>query len=364
MDKPRLIAIHLPQFHPFKENDEWWGKGFTEWTNVAKARPRFPGHYQPHIPADLGFYDLRLPEIREQQAQMAREAGIYGFCYYHYWFNGHQLMERPLNEILESGKPDFPFMLCWANENWTRAWDGGEKQILIKQDYSEEDDREHIRYLIKHYFKDERYIKVDGKPVYCIYRQDLFPDMRNTIRIWREEAAKEGMQLYLITFESFRNRGDEGIDMGFDAATEFQPHSLRTNGYMKWYRNFIFRGFNKICRMILNRNIFPEVLSYSNYVRYVTGLKMPDYKRYPCITPGWDNSSRRKNNNYLAFIGSAPKQYGKWLKYLINTFRPFSNQENFIFINAWNEWAEGNHLEPDLKWGRAYLEVTRDTFKD
>ena len=147
--KHRVIAIYLPQYHPFKENDEWWGKGFTEWTNVTKSRPRFPGHYQPHLPSDLGFYDLRVPEVREQQAQMAKEFGLYGFCYYHYWFNGKLLMERPLQEILESGKPNFPFMICWANENWTRAWDGGEKQILIKQEYTEEDARNHIKWLIR-----------------------------------------------------------------------------------------------------------------------------------------------------------------------------------------------------------------------
>ena len=174
----RIIAFYLPQYHPFPENDEWWGKGFTEWRNVVKARPLYRGHYQPHLPADLGFYDLRVPEVRQQQADMARMYGINGFCYYHYWFNGHQLMERPLEEMLSSGNPDFPFMLCWANENWTRAWDGGSRHILIAQNYSEEDDRAHIRYLLDNVFSDSRYIRVDGKPVFLIYRSMLFPNMK------------------------------------------------------------------------------------------------------------------------------------------------------------------------------------------
>ncbi|MDE6859045.1 MAG: glycoside hydrolase family 99-like domain-containing protein [Duncaniella sp.] len=360
--KFRTIAIHLPQFHPFKENDEWWGKGFTEWTNVAKARPRFIGHYQPHIPADLGFYDLRLPETREQQAQMAKDAGIYGFCYYHYWFNGHQLMERPLEEILKSGKPDYPFMLCWANENWTRAWDGGEKQILIKQDYSEEDDRNHIRFLIKNYFKDSRYICVDGKPVFCVYRYDLFPDIRKTISIWREEAALEGLELYLCMFESFKNTGMDGLQLGFDAAIEFQPHAMNQNGYNQRFVHIIRRGINRIFRPILHGNLIPNMYSYKSYVNYVCKLLMPKYKRFPCITPGWDNTSRKKNN-YMLFVKSTPEKYRTWLKHILDTFKPYSKDENFIFINAWNEWAEGNHLEPDKKWGDSYLKETRSLLK-
>ena len=173
-----MIAFYLPQYHPFPENDRWWGAGFTEWRNVVKARPLFRGHYQPHLPADLGFYDLRVPEVRQQQAALAERYGLSGFCYYHYWFNGHRLMQRPVEEMLASGKPDFPFMLCWANENWTRAWDGGEQEVLIRQEYSEEDDRAHIRYLLDEVFRDPRYIRVDGKPLY-VY---LFPDMQRNDR--------------------------------------------------------------------------------------------------------------------------------------------------------------------------------------
>lgn len=351
----RLIAIHLPQFHPFKENDEWWGKGFTEWTNVAKSRPRYHGHYQPHIPADLGFYDLRLEETRIAQSELAKQYGIYGFCYYHYWFNGHQLMERPLNEILASGKPDFPFMICWANENWTRAWDGGEKQILIKQDYSDEDDRAHIRFLCENYFKDPRYIRVNGKPVFCIYRSTLFPDMKKSIETMRDEARKFGEELYICRFESFHTEGEQYLKPGFDAAVEFQPHiAFPRRGFL----SFVKRAVDSVSWKLFKRVVFPVVVDYEQYFEEEMRNHV-DYKRFPCVTPNWDNSPRRKGNSYVGFKNSTPAKYEKWLKSTIDSFAPFSEEEDFIFINAWNEWAEGNHLEPDLKFGLKYLEATK-----
>lgn len=360
----RVIAIHLPQFHPFKENDEWWGKGFTEWTNVTKSRPRFPGHYQPHLPADLGFYDLRLPEAREAQAALAKEYGISGFCYYHYWFNGHQLMEKPLEGILKTGKPDFPFMLCWANENWTRAWDGGSKQILIEQNHCDEDDINHINFLIENYFKDPRYIKVDGKPVFCIYRQDLFPDMKKTIQIWRKEAKKAGMDLYICMFESFNNRGSKDLSKGFDASIEFQPIDVCYNGYFSKHKCFVRKGLNFFSRRLRNEPILPQLVSYKKYVDYVIALPDPSYKRYPCVSPSWDNASRRKGSECLTFYKSTPTLFGKWFRYVYNKFIPFSKDENFIFINAWNEWAEGNHLEPDRKWGHGYLKAVSEVIEE
>lgn len=358
MNDKRVIAIHLPQFHPFADNNKWWGTGFTEWNNVAKAKPRFPGHYQPHLPADLGFYDLRVADTREQQANMAKNAGIYGFCYYHYWFNGHQLMERPLEEILSSQKPDFPFMLCWANENWTRAWDGGESQILIKQEYSEEDDRNHIRFLINKYFKDPRYIRVNGKPFFAIYRTTRFPDIEKTISIWREEAKKENMELYICRFESFREIGNSYMKKGIDAAIEFQPHNaiIELSKTRFKLRNLI----NRISSKIAKRNILPNVLSYKKYVNSQLARPLVNYKRYPCVTPRWDNSPR-KPYNYWAFLGATPELFGYWLKEVFHRFVPYSSEENFIFINAWNEWAEGNHLEPDKKYGNKYLLEIKNT---
>jgi len=355
MNKHRVIAIYLPQFHPFKENDEWWGKGFTEWTNVTKARPRFKGHYQPHLPADLGFYDLRVPEVREQQAQMAKEAGIYGFCYYHYWFNGKLLMERPLKEVLESGKPDFPFMICWANENWTRAWDGGEKQILIKQEYSDDDAKEHIKWLIP-YLKDPRYIRIDGKPVISIYRTTIIPNLDSMLKIWREEALKEGLELYITRFESFGEGGKELLKGYIDAAIEFQPHNLR--GFLK-NKNIASKTINKVVRMFGMENVCPIILDYSKYVDYICKLPPYQYKIYPCVTPMWDNAARRRHS-FFAFKNSTPYYFQKWLKHTFENFSPFSKDENLIFINAWNEWAEGNHLEPDQKWGKGYLEACKE----
>lgn len=355
MSKFRVIAIYLPQYHPFPENDQWWGKGFTEWSNVTKAKPLFPGHYQPHLPTDLGFYDLRVPEVREQQAQMAKEAGIYGFCYYHYWFNGKLLMERPLQEVLESGKPDFPFMICWANENWTRAWDGGEKQILIKQEYTIEDAKAHINWLIP-YFKDPRYICIDNKPVIAIYRTPIIPNLEEMLAIWREEASKEGLELYICRFESFCDLGEDLLIPGIDAAIEFQPSGGCRLKYLK--NNKIKHTLQKIIVKI-TKGRCPNFFNYSKYVDFYINYLFPNYKIYPSVCPSWDNSSRRKFGQII-FTGSTPKKYGEWLKSVIQRFKPYSKQENFIFINAWNEWAEGNHLEPDSKWKDAYLRETKE----
>lgn len=353
----RVIAIYLPQFHPFKENDEWWGKGFTEWTNVSKARPRFPGHYQPQLPADLGFYDLRVPEVREQQAEMAREAGIYGFCYYHYWFNGKLLMERPLREVLESGKPDFPFMICWANENWTRAWNGAEKQVLISQEYGPEDARNHIKWLMP-YLKDPRYIRIAGKPVVAIYRTTKIPDLQEMLKIWRDEAAKEGLELYICRFESFAEAGEQYLVDGLDAAIDFQPTSRYRVDFQKQATRFFFRAFD-IWNSILFRGIFPQIINYKKYVRFMETRRRPAYKCFPCVTPGWDNSARKKRGSFM-FVGNTPQLYGRWLRDTLNRFDPWSEEENLVFINAWNEWAEGNHLEPDQKWGKAFLLQTKE----
>lgn len=364
MKNIRPIAIYLPQYHPFKENNEWWGEGFTEWNNVVKGKPRFKGHYQPHLPADLGFYDLRLPEVREKQVAMAKEYGIYGFCYYHYWFNGKLLMERPLNEILESGKPDFPFCMCWANENWSRRWDGGDQHILIAQNYSEQDDIEHIRYLLP-IFRDERYIKVDGKPLFIVYKPDEFPNIQRTIQIWREEAKKEGIDLYLCAFERVIGMtAEEECAVGFDAAIEFQPLSKALKKYsLKYHRPNIFeRVINKIQKIYCQIQNKERIRKKDNHVDYEIFIDMDlqmthDCKCYPGVSPSWDNSSRRTKIWATIFKASTPELFYKWCAKKIEQFKPFSEEENFLFINAWNEWAEGNHLEPDQKWGKQYLEA-------
>ncbi len=340
----RLIAFYLPQYHPIPENDEWWGKDFTEWTNVTKAKPLFAGHYQPHLPADLGYYDLRQIEVRQAQANLAREHGIHGFCYYHYWFNGKQLLNRPFDEVLVSGEPDFPFCICWANENWTRTWDGLERNILIRQEYNLKDDRQHMRWFVNA-FKDKRYIRVDGKPLLLIYRVSNIPNPALTAEIWRDEAQKEGIgDIYLALVESMRDRIDP-TSIGFDAAIGFQPDWFNLG-----WRYRVIDGGN-------------AVYDYASIVKRMLKKKRPSYKRFPCITPGWDNSGRRKKKAYI-LDKSTPLLYEKWLKGVIENQMPRGLDEKVVFVNAWNEWGEGAHLEPCQKWGRAYLEATKSALQN
>ena len=354
----RPIAFVLPQFHPIPENDKWWGKGFTEWTNVTKAEPLFRGHYQPHLPTDLGFYDLRLPEAREAQVNIAKEHGIYGFCYYHYWFNGKRLLNYPVDEMLRLKEPNMPFMLCWANENWTRRWDGQENDILIRQEYSFEDDKKHMRWLCENVFSDKRYIKVNNCPVFVIYRHDLFPDIEKTGKIWREIATKEyGYKgLYLCITESFGNTTIPS-EIDFDAAIEFSPHQVLNNIIKSSKKKFFneWLGLKKVSKHSLR--------NFELGVNQCINRKVPDYKLYRSVTPSFDNTARKKVNGVVG-IGSSPELYYKWLKFLKNNFIPFSDDENFIFINAMNEWAEGNHLEPCMKYENKYLEATKNALND
>ncbi len=353
----RLIAFYLPQYHPIPENDEWWGKGFTEWTNVAQARPRFRGHYQPRIPADLGFYDLRLPEVREAQAQLARRYGISGFCYYHYWFNGRRLLERPFNEVLAADHPDFPFCLCWANENWTRAWDGGDSRILMGQNYSHEDDRAHIRALLPA-LSDRRYIRVAGKPLLLVYRTELLPDPARTADIWREEAHKEGIgDIYLGRVESFTAKVDPST-IGFDAAVEFAP-DWRNMGQRKFQDTWHRLGVK--LRLTERGYLENSVREYDALVAGMLAKPAPDFRRLRCVTPGFDNSPRRDRGAAI-FLGATPAKYGAWLRHAISMTKQALSlaDDAIVFVNAWNEWGEGNYLEPDFKWGHAYLEATRD----
>lgn len=355
----KAIAIHLPQFHPIPENDAWWGKGFTEWTNVVKAAPLLNGHYQPHLPSELGFYDLRLEETRIQQAQLAKEHNIYGFCYYHYWFNGKRLLNKPVDEIIASGKPDFPFMLCWANENWTRTWDGLEQNVLLKQDYSAEDDEQHINFLMP-IFKDPRYIKIDNKPVFMIYRSDVIPNINATIEIWRKAARINGFDdMYMINVQYNPNTFIDPVTKNFDASMAFQPN---------WVQSPI-RLFGTPKTKLLHKLKIKESLFAANYIQHyrtfaehMMALPPYSYKCYPCVTPGWDNTARKKRKAAI-LLDSTPGEFKKWFSHTVKTFVPYSKEENLIFINAWNEWAEGNHLEPCQKWGRAYLEAVKEVLQ-
>jgi lipopolysaccharide biosynthesis protein len=357
----RPIAFHLPQFHPIPENDQWWGRGFTEWTNVAKATPRLPGHYQPHLPADLGFYDLRLPEARAAQAELAASHGIQGFCYYHYWFHGRQVLERPVNEILKSGEPDFPFCLCWANEPWSRRWDGSNHEVLLEQRYSASDDLAHIRALIP-FFLDPRYIRVMGRPFLAVYRASDLPDPQRTADLWRREVERAGLEgIFLVRVES-HDAGDPS-DIGFDSSLEFEPRWSEL-----WRFRIVRRKWWQRHKLGTGEPVFRDnvVYDYEDLVRRALTAPPPGYARIPCVCPGWDNSPRRKTGAVI-FMNSTPERYERWLREIVERRAASAGADrnsdispkSLVFINAWNEWGEGNHLEPCQKWGRAYLEATR-----
>jgi lipopolysaccharide biosynthesis protein len=350
----RSIAFYLPQFHPTPENDRWWGEGFTEWRNTAAATPRFAGHEQPHVPGELGSYDLRDPETRAAQARLAREHGIDAFCYYHYWFNGHRLLHEPFDAVLESGEPDLPFVLCWANENWTRAWNGSDADVLIAQHYSDADDLAHLRHLAPA-LADPRYLRVDGKPLFLVYRASRLPDPRRTTDLWRNEAARLGLgELHLVRVESFSNERGDPTRLGFDAAVEFQPNwrQIRSSA--------VRAGARRVAHQLGITRFDPPYTTFP-YQQLVDGaLAAPDprYVRYPCVTPRWDNSPRRTTGAVI-LTGSTPARYGDWVSSTLARREP-----ELLFVNAWNEWGEGAHLEPCDQWGRAYLEAHRDAVAD
>jgi hypothetical protein len=338
---PKALAFYLPQYHPIPENDEWWGKGFTEWANVTKARPRFPGHYQPHVPGELGYYDLRIPEVREAQAELAREHGISGFVYYHYWFNGKRLLERPFEEVLASGSPDFPFALCWANEEWTRNWDARSGSLLMPQEFSDEDDLAHIRHLATA-FNDERYITIDGRPLMLVYRPLKLPNPQRTFQIWRDEAKKLGIpDLYLCYVESHGPPPGGPAAFGMDASVGFMP----VTGDEVFTPAEGARG--------------NHLIDYRSSLEKEMARPRPtDYLRFPSVMVSWDNTARRPSGATI-FDGATPDVYQEWLQRTVDGMADIPEEENYLFILAWNEWAEGNHLEPDQKFGRAWLEATR-----
>ncbi len=338
---PKALAFYLPQYHPIPENDEWWGRGFTEWTNVTRAKPLFPGHYQPHVPTELGYYDLRIPEVRQAQADLAAEHGIHGFVYYHYWFNGKRLLERPFEEVLASGSPDFPFALCWANEEWTRNWDAQTGTVLMAQEFGDEDDLAHIRYLATA-FEDPRYIRIDGRPLMLVYRPQKLPDARRTFAIWREEAKRLGFpDLYLCYVESWGPPDGGPEAFGMDA----------TVGFMPTY------GDQEVVFPAVDGARGNRIVDYPATVENVLRRPSPPYKRFPSVMVGWDNTARRPYGATI-FKGATPDVYERWLRRTVDAVADVPDEENYVFLLAWNEWAEGNHLEPDLQYGRDWLEAT------
>ena len=348
LNKINMIAFYLPQFHPIPENDRWWGKGFTEWTNVSKAQPNFVGHYQPHLPADLGFYDLRVEEVMEQQAELAKRYGIHGFCYFYYWFAGKRLLDLPLERIMESKKSTIPFCLCWANENWTRKWDGEEHEVLIKQRHSDEDDGAVIRDLMR-YMWHQNYIRIHGKPLLIIYRITLFPNIKRTTQIWRDLCSKEGLgEIYLAMAESFEHSLvlEHPSQYGFDASVEFPPHGM-------------YAPINPPGE-VLNPDFAGVIHDYRELVLKYLQRQVPGYVRFRSITPCWDNTPRRQNDPVI-LSHTCPEAYQLLLEAVLHeTHEQNFGDERIVFINAWNEWGEGNHLEPDKRYGHGFLEATRN----
>lgn len=369
----RAICFYLPQFHPIPENDRWWGEGFTEWTNVASARPRFRGHYQPHLPGALGFYDLRLEETRVAQAALAARFGIHGFCYYHYWFSGQRLLGRPLDDMLASGKPDFPFCLCWANETWSRTWSGREHDVLIRQEYSNADHQRHIAWLAG-VFDDHRYIRIDGRPLFLIYRPESIPELGRVLDEWKNYCVAKGSAapFFCAVSSGFSMLDDDALlAFGFDAIVNFEPNrqhfpaARNAMGHavslarrvlpQRWYD--ALRNSTRLAQGRVN-----TVVDYAAYVdASIARVSCTTHPTFPCVFPSWDNSARKVSATVIQNLSSA--QYARWLGDAISRVSTYPSESRLVFINAWNEWAEGCHLEPDSKLGVAFLEATRSCLK-
>lgn len=380
--KARVIALYLPQFHPMSLNDEWWGRGFTEWTNVAKAKPLFKGHYQPKIPADLGFYDLRLAETREEQAKLAREAGIEGFCYWHYWLGkGQTLLDRPFNEVLASGRPDFPFCLGWANHDWSNElWQKAKAfkkaKTMLKQTYVESEYIDHFNDVLPA-FRDNRYIKVDGKPLFLIYNPFAISNVRIFINKWQALARENGLKgihfVGIVSNLSSISIGENGsskfkiaslketaaaryqqvIDMGFDAVNSRGQYraELAVKGYSNKY-------FYSLIRKLFNVN-FLKVFDYRKIIKYLFVPEDRWENVYPTILPNWDRSPRSGKEANI-YHNSTPENFRIHLKDALNLVKDKQDEHKILFLMSWNEWGEGNYIEPDLKYGHGYLNVIKE----
>jgi hypothetical protein len=339
MSRPATVAFYLPQFHPIPENDGWYGPGFTEWHNVVRARPLFDGHEQPRLPRELGFYDLRVPEVLEAQAELARRHGIDAFCFYHYWFEGHRPLRQVIDRILDGEGPQFPFCLAWANENWSRHWDAGDREVLLTQRYGEEDDEAHGRFLLRA-LTHPLYLRVAGRPVLFIYRVQSMPDPERTLGRWRELWRSEGVDdVEIIKFDTHGNFEDPQ-QFGADTAAQFIPHGV----------------VERVPQMFpVGAHDGTIVLGYDDVAdHYLHRESAPRWRRHECVVPGWDNSPRRGDGQTLVLHGSTPDRYREWLE----TVHRRSPGDGLVLINAWNEWAEGAYLEPDLRHGDAYLRAT------
>ena len=376
--KPKIIALYLPQYYPFKENNEWWGTGFTEWTNVGKAKPLFKGHYQPRVPADLGYYDLRMPEVREAQAEMARAAGIEGFCYWHYWFgNGKKLLERPFQEVLLSGKPDFPFCLGWANHSWTnKSWEVGTKKVkeatLMEMIYNKEEYIKHF-YEVLPAFKDKRYIQVDGKPLFLVFRPLEIPNPREFIELWQAMAQENGLKgIYFVgiaynmlpqdwTLKNIilKNIADKSalyykavLNAGYDAVNSRGYH--RADYYCRSLKEVLWRS---ICMRLFKYTPVSRC-EQKNINKYLYVKEDRWENVFPTLLPNWDRTAR-SGARARVYTGSTPEVFSEQLKSVVDLLSDKEDEHKITFLMSWNEWAEGNYVEPDLKYGHGFLDVLK-----
>ncbi|MBO9709817.1 MAG: glycoside hydrolase family 99-like domain-containing protein [Caulobacter sp.] len=347
-NRVKVIAFYLPQFHAIPENDRWWGPGFTEWTNVTRALPNFEGHYQPHRAGELGHYDLTHPSTMTRQAQLAREYGVDGFCFYYYSFSGSRVMERPLEQILADPDWDFPFCICWANENWTRTWDGQEKSVLLSQRYGDRDLDELIEDAMRH-MRHPAYIRIDGRPLFIVYRPGLIPDIAAVAERWRQACRDAGIgEIYLSFVENFENAltYPDPAKIGFDATIEFPPAGMAAE--------IAPPG------PVYNPDYAGTVCDYHEVVRKYAREPVPGHTRFRGAMPSWDNTARRQDVSYV-FQNASPGAFQAWLEKLFDETRAQNyGDERLVFVNAWNEWAEGAHLEPDQRFGRGWLEAVRN----
>ena len=350
----KIIAYYLPQYHPVKENNEWWGTGFTEWTNVGKAKKYFKDHYQPNVPKDLGYYDLRLADVRKQQANLAEEAGIDGFCYWHYWFgNGRRLLEMPFNEVLKSGEPNFPFCLGWANESWkAKVWDfnsTNRDRTLIEQLYPGDQDYVDHFYAVLDAFKDQRYLRKDNKPIFVVYKPFLIPDAANFIKVWRALALKEGLEgLHFIGHTEKASNITTIMKMGFDAINIVRNGEYAHNKHLLkriLIPTILYKFFRK-----------PLKISYALMIQYFVQKEEEESYVYPSIIPNWDHTPRSGRKGSI-FHNSTPTLFEKHVKDVFLSIRNKKENDKIVFLKSWNEWGEGNYMEPDLRFGKKYIEV-------
>lgn len=340
----KTIAFYLPQFHAIPENDAWWGEGFTEWTNVRRAVPQYAGHDHPRNTADLGEYDLTQVEVMHRQAELAKRHDVDAFCFYYYWFDGHRLLDRPLNNYLASG-PEFPFCISWANENWTRRWDGKENEVLIGQNYSETTADEIFSSFLP-YFRDERYLRIDGSLILLVHRIDHIPTATALTKRWRTLAHEHGLgQLHIVAAET--KVGIQPESYGIDAIAEFPPVGSNT-----------LRSAQLLPVKGLRADFAGRIMSYPRMATRFMSRKNPQFTRYRGVAPGWDNTARRGNKATI-YVGHNPAIYSQWLSHARRTEDHRAEGTGLVFINAWNEWAEGAYLEPDETWGTAFLTATR-----